>query len=254
MNAESTCPFCPRLCRHVCPVAVATAHESATPTAIATVVRLAERGLLAAELADAALELCNGCGACTRHCGVKVDVAAFVRECRTPPLPEPLPTLPDVGRVVRVEVDPGEGELRVVSRDALGHGAVLAGQVEHLDRVARHFAGWTVHTGSNAVAEVLAMAAARPGAQAQGLTVVPDPLRAGGPRFSTCWEGATGADGQVSCCGAREGFELRQPAIAAEMATEAVRRMGGRRHHCADAHCATWLRKHGGDVGGPDAD
>lgn len=240
-----TCPFCPRLCRHVCPVSVATARESATPTAITTVVRLAAQGQVESDLADEVLELCNGCGACMRHCALHVDVPAFVREYRARPTPEPLPALPTGRRSVRVEVD---GEPRpgvVVSRDALGHAAVVAGDRAHLQRVAQHFAGWTVHTGSNAVAEVLAAAETR---------VVPDPAPAAGPRFQTCWEGATGADGQVACCGAREGFETRQPALASELAREVVRRMGGRRFGCGDAHCAAWLRAHGAEVEGPDAD
>lgn len=253
MSPVDTCPFCPRLCRHVCPVTVATARESATPTAIWSVVRLAERGQLEAELAEAALELCNGCGACARHCGVGVDVPSAVRECRSRPSPAALPELPAKGRIVRVEVDGEPGPERVISADALGHAAVKAGDAAHLDRLARHFAGWTVHTGSNAVAEVLAEAVRRAGAAAKGLRVVPDAAPATQPRFVTCWEGANGADGQIACCGAREGFEGRQPAVAGAMATEAVRRMGGRRHGCADSHCATWLRAHGGDVEGPDA-
>ena len=69
----ATCTFCPRLCRHVCPTAVATGLESATATAMMAAAWLAaETG----EAADPeALALCLGCGACTRHCKHHIPVA-----------------------------------------------------------------------------------------------------------------------------------------------------------------------------------
>ncbi len=248
-----TCPFCPRLCRHVCPVVAATARESATPTAIATVIRLAQQGKLTSELAESALSLCNGCGACARHCGVGMDVAATVRECRSRPTPAPLPALPADSRPVRVRVGEGEASGTVVhTPDSLGHAAVLAGDLAHVKRVGRHFGGRGVLTDSNAVAAVLLAASALPGIAP--ITVVMDVPPLGGARFMTCWEGATGADGQVACCGAREGFETANPSVASAMAQEAVRRMGGEPTVCADGHCAAWLRVHGGVVEGPHAD
>ena len=253
MTVLDTCPFCPRLCRHVCPVTAATAREAATPTAIATVLRLVGEGKLPGELATAALEFCNGCGACARHCGVQQDVPALVRGRRDRPVPAALPALSVAGdeRTIRVEVGT-EGALGAANTpDALGHAAVMAGDQAHVDRVAAHFAGWTVLTGSHAIAEVLAAAAASAG---RGLHVLMDAPPDGGPRFVTCWEGARGDDGQIACCGAREGYELRQPGIAGAMAVEGVRRMGARKHGCADSHCAAWLRAHAGDVEGPRAD
>ncbi len=248
------CAFCPRLCRHVCPVAVGTARESATPTAIAGVVRLAEHGVLEATLADQALDLCVGCGACTRYCALHVDVAAWVRDCRTPPGVAPLPELPpiDAGKAVRVLVTPPVGDPRASSvsgaaltPDALGHAAWLAGNSAVLAEVARHFAGRRVATDSAAVAEVLLAA---------GVEVVRSAAPDGAARFRTCSEGALGEDGQLSCCGAREGFPERNPAAAHALAAEVVRRMNGAPHTCADGHCAGWLRAHGADVRGPDAD
>ena len=73
------CAFCPKLCRHVCPVAKATGREAATPTAKMTVVYLVKRGLLPKELATQAAALCEGCGACTAHCKHQIPVAELLR-------------------------------------------------------------------------------------------------------------------------------------------------------------------------------
>ena len=79
----TTCAYCPRLCRHVCPVSVATARESATPTAMATVALLSLRGKLEPGLALSGTELCIGCGACERHCHWHIDVAGRIGEFRS---------------------------------------------------------------------------------------------------------------------------------------------------------------------------
>lgn len=247
------CPFCPRLCRHVCPVVGATAKESATPTAIATVLRLEEQGKLSAAHVEAALGLCNGCGACARHCAVDADLPGLVRSRRPMPVPARLPVLPGAGQPVRVRV--GEGEsvgVVVYSPDALGHANIAAGDRDHARRVARHFVGRRVATDSNAVAEVIRAASrALPGS---GIELDLDRPRPGSSHFVTCWEGATGTDGQLACCGAREGFERSNPDVASAMAQEVVRRTAGEPTVCSDGHCAAWLRAHGGQVEGPDAD
>ncbi len=77
-----TCAYCPRLCRHVCPVAGATARESATPTAMASVARLFHLGKLDAVTALAGTALCDGCGACERHCHHHVPFPSLLREFR----------------------------------------------------------------------------------------------------------------------------------------------------------------------------
>lgn len=69
----ATCTFCPKLCRHVCPVAVATGLESATATAMMQAAWLAAETGVPAD--PDALALCLGCGACTRHCKHHVPVA-----------------------------------------------------------------------------------------------------------------------------------------------------------------------------------
>ena len=49
-----TCAYCPQLCRHVCPVAVATGLEAATPAKIMLVLLLAGRGQLPMDQAASA--------------------------------------------------------------------------------------------------------------------------------------------------------------------------------------------------------
>ncbi|MSP54849.1 MAG: hypothetical protein EXR69_04475 [Myxococcales bacterium] len=70
------CTFCPRLCRHVCPTAVATSMESATATSMMAAAWLALETGVAVD--SQALSLCLGCGACTRHCKHHVPVADLV--------------------------------------------------------------------------------------------------------------------------------------------------------------------------------
>ena len=249
-----TCAFCPKLCRHVCPVSVATYAESATPTAIVGVIRLGQGGLVDAALVDEALGLCNGCGACSRACALSMDVAGFLRECHSAPGAESLPTLPAGADTVWVEeANPKDPRSSmgsswpaevVVTPDALGYAAWRAGETARLGLVARHFAGRRVRTGSLAVSELLAAA----GVPVEALAAPPLPAR-----FVTCYEGADGKDGQLTCCGAREGFERAHTATASAMGAEAARRMAGLPHAVADTHCAAWLRCHGADARGPDA-
>ena len=77
-----SCAFCPKLCRHVCPVAVGSGREAATPTAMMTAswAWLNEQGT--AESALASAKLCVDCGACTRACKLQrpvVELLAAVR-------------------------------------------------------------------------------------------------------------------------------------------------------------------------------
>ena len=89
-DAFTTCAYCPRLCRHVCPVSTATGFESATPTAMMTVGLLHVRGELGDAETRSGTSLCLGCGACTAHCKVHVPVADTLATLRaTLDTPEP---------------------------------------------------------------------------------------------------------------------------------------------------------------------
>lgn len=175
MRPESftTCAYCPRLCRHVCPVSVVTARESATPTAMATVALLSLRGQIEPGLALSGTDMCAGCGACERHCHWHIDVAGRIFAFRA-----------QAGQPARAEIAPP------ISAD---------------------------------VSSIF-------------------------PVFRTCWEGSTGTDGQLACCGARDDFRTRQPEAAEAMAREVALRMDGAPHQCNVSTCASWLRRHGAEI------
>lgn len=101
MNAAdfTTCAYCPRLCRHVCPVAVGTGFESATPSAMMSAALLAAEGARPLAYAEEAAAACLGCGACTAHCKHHrpvSDLLAALRPAPTEPPPAPGATVPGV--------------------------------------------------------------------------------------------------------------------------------------------------------------
>lgn len=163
--ATETCAYCPRLCRHVCPVAVATAREAATPTAIMTIQHLLELGTVEPALATAAASLCLGCGACTAHCKVHVPVGDILR----------------------------------------------------------------------------------PGSAGPSAPVAAPPAELA---FRLCSDLAYPGPDQLACCGRRDGFAEREPAAAAAVAAENVRRFSGRTVSVPDRDCAAWLRAHGAVIAG----
>ncbi len=251
----STCAFCPRLCRHVCPVAVGTAWESATPTAIMTTVWWAEMGMAEVGLAAEAADLCLRCGACEAHCKLHIAVPehldGWLRQQDRAPEARPLPTI--FGHDVEVVVLGSEPDWREPeatatawcrTEDGLGFAAWDAGDARVLERVARHFAGRRVVTASLDVVRVL---------QAAGVPVRVMVAPSGGTerRFVTCFEASEASPGQLACCGRRSNFPSRAPEAARRVAEENARLLDGAVATCADASCASWLRAHGADVVGP---
>lgn len=67
--ALTTCSFCPRLCRHVCPTALGESRETLTPTMKMSLVSLWKQGHLPfdQDMAEV-LYACTDCGGCTAHC------------------------------------------------------------------------------------------------------------------------------------------------------------------------------------------
>lgn len=109
-SAEAeACALCPRLCRHVCPVASRGAVEAATPTAIAGAIVDHARGLLAPAVLGEALDLCVDCGACATFCHLGRPFPDIVRAARgalTAVHPTSvLPPLVSDGELLAIEAD-----------------------------------------------------------------------------------------------------------------------------------------------------
>ena len=85
------CAFCPRLCRHACPVAVGSGREAATPTHVMAGVWGWLQEHRSAPEALALASLCTRCGACTDACKLARPVDDLLTEARGAAAPEPLP-------------------------------------------------------------------------------------------------------------------------------------------------------------------
>ncbi|MFM7204332.1 MAG: heterodisulfide reductase-related iron-sulfur binding cluster [Myxococcota bacterium] len=82
-RAQSHCAACPKLCRHVCPVADAEKRESVTPWALMSsqhFERMAS-STLDPELSEASYH-CSACGACERACKFEAPVVEALRSRR----------------------------------------------------------------------------------------------------------------------------------------------------------------------------
>ncbi len=72
----SYCTFCPKLCRHTCPVSNAEAKETLTPRDKMATMRLIQRAEVPRTVEQTEpLYGCTGCGACTDFCLHKVEPA-----------------------------------------------------------------------------------------------------------------------------------------------------------------------------------
>lgn len=255
-----TCVYCPRLCRPVCPVAVGSAREAATPTAMMTGPFLAVLDLVSREEAGAAASLCVSCGACTEHCRVARPVAELLAEARATLL-EPPPAAP-VGQVeggsgwVAVECD-GRPWARALSR-RLGRPVARFVTTDHLgEALLDHPEAFALHARALrdrlagctlVVADGGCLRAARAaGLSVQHLAEVL-PLDGEEPIFHACegprLEGEAHPDA-LACCGARSPLRDRHPEIAAEVASSAAHRLGGVAVRVADARCGAALRQGG---------
>ncbi|NOY28395.1 MAG: hypothetical protein GXP62_21270 [Oligoflexia bacterium] len=264
------CVYCPKLCRHVCPVAVGTARESAAPSNMALQVFRFLRGQGPVDLALDAAALCVECGACTRHCDLDRPLGDLLgqlyRGLSTPPAPPLLPPIQGDARHVAIETDERHWAAALATLldqpvaclrtddhlglAALGHpvgGSIfsrrleahLAGRVavvsEHRTLSALQLVGVeTLH-----LADLVDMA---------GPGLVHHPCR--GPRLP----GETPPDA-LACCGATAALPDRHAALARDLAEESARRLGvapdGGQHDTAlqlrspDSGCANALRAAG---------
>lgn len=82
-RAQSHCAACPKLCRHVCPVADAEKRESVTPWALMSSQHFERMAgtPLDPELSEASYH-CSACGACERACKFEAPVVEALRSRR----------------------------------------------------------------------------------------------------------------------------------------------------------------------------
>ena len=261
-----SCVFCPRLCRHVCPVAVGSGREAATPTAMMSGVWAWRAGHASAESAAASANLCVSCGACTSFCKLHRPVPELLAEARAE-LGAP-PALPSLGRIE------GGGELVAVEADGRRWAEALA---RHLGRpVARfrdedglgavllsdppRFALWARALRDRLAGRTLVVAdhESLQAARAAELTVVHlleliPALPADRLRVRTCagpQSPGPEAPLTLACCGATTLLRRSHPEIAEDVGASAAALLPAGAV-CADARCGAWLRQHGGEVDDP---
>lgn len=87
-NADA-CRFC-WMCRHLCPVQLATGKESNTPRAKGLLVSMFERGLPMDEGAAEIMYGCLLCNACTDNCVTGFDPPMYIRQARSKAMAEGL--------------------------------------------------------------------------------------------------------------------------------------------------------------------
>lgn len=80
-NADA-CRFC-FMCRHLCPVQLATGKESNTPRAKGLLVSMFNRGMTMDKSSAEVMYECLLCGACTDDCATGFEPPVFIREART---------------------------------------------------------------------------------------------------------------------------------------------------------------------------
>ena len=97
------CRFC-WMCRHICPVALATGKEGSTPRGKAFVVSMDSRNIPLGETAAGIVYECCLCGACSNDCVTGYQPPIFVREARTKLVAEELVS-PEVAKLVDLALE-----------------------------------------------------------------------------------------------------------------------------------------------------
>ncbi len=257
------CAFCPRLCRHVCPVAVGSGREAATPTHLMAGVWGWLQGHQSAAQAHALASLCTGCGACTAACKLERPVAALLQRAReateATPTAITLPRLEGEGERVAVLLDDrnwapalsqhlGQAIAWIDAPDGLGEGLLDAPAAFQ-----RHAAALRALLGDRElIAPSIGVIRVARAAQLQWLDLselVPAPPdRRAAPACGRGQDPLAPQPELLSCCGAAEALASAHPDIAAEVGADQAARLGTEPCWTPDARCGAWLRHHGADI------
>ncbi len=257
------CVYCPHLCRHVCPSAVGSDREAATPAAMATGVWAWLQGRADASWAAAHASLCVDCGRCTDHCKHSRPLGKLLAAARSstapPPYVEPPGRVHGTGELVAVQTDArqwagalstvlGQPVARYAAPDHLG-----APLLDHPTRFQRYARALRDRLAGRVL--VVADASSARAAEAAELQfkMLEDlvSLSMGGTVIPACTGTGMLSDAAPGCCGARRHLRDAHPEVALDMAQDLITRMGPGPLACQDAACAAWLREQGADVVDP---
>ena len=259
-----TCALCPRLCRHVCPVAVGTGLESATPTAILTEAMIAQRPEEIPHEAHHALDLCTRCGHCADFCGVDQPVVDLLDTARTrhQPRPKPWQAPPIQGHCPTVAIicdakdwsdglaeDTHQPLARLLTPDHLGetHRIRTDTLPDVIAQLKTLFQGRTAITSCGTCRQALTDADVTVESIVSVSQFIP-PLPTW--RSCHCVDGPS-VDTNIRCCGARAPLIGAMPHLATMMATEIRRRLDGQAIFVPDTRCAAHLQSVGINAVGP---
>lgn len=257
-NAD-TCALCPRLCRHRCPVSIATGIESATPTAIMTQLVLS-RGNDNTHVAQA-IDLCTRCGQCEDACGVDQTVIALLDHARTKHQPRPDPWVsPEIhGTSDQVAVICGDFDwtptLSTMMTVDLSH-LHTSDHLGELHRIRTDTIASTLQQLGALFQERTAITSChtcRIALEEAGVTTtrLSDLLddQSAAPRWRTCQcEPGTGLSTLVTCCGARAPLSTSHPTLATSVARDVKRRLDGQAVYIEDSRCSAHLRAVGANT------
>jgi len=259
MTSIETCVYCPRLCRHTCPVTHVLVSEAATPTAMLTAALLLDRKALDGDIAVQALTLCTECGACASHCKVNQPVVPMLRQAQArsgalPRTTEALATVEGGGSVLAIQCDDRVWHEALAAR--LGQPVAVLRTTDHLG--AHQAPAWADDSAARlrlaeAVGDRTVVSScgrcqrALEAAQVSYQTLR-DLIEMDVAWSPDCQSGlGVALDGLPACCGGRGPLIDHHPEYAAELARDLAGRLPASAHNFSDCACRAALRAVGMD-------
>ena len=263
MTAQpDTCALCPRLCRHRCPVSIATGLESTTPTAIMSSLVMSSHN--DDTTASLSIDLCTRCGECEAACGIDQPVVDLLDNARVQHQTKIDPWVPPTIRgeedhvailcagtdwtkglekytpikLARLFTDDHLGELHSIRPDTKN---ALFEQLKGL------LADRTAITTCKTCLTTLQAA----GCSASHISqFIGDDGSL--PKWRTCrCKPGHGVQTNVTCCGARAPLSTSHPEVANMVANDLRRRLDGQAVYIEDSRCSAHLKAAGMQVVDP---